>query len=128
MMCAILGCMAQVRLLTVVLCGSPAIAFPFRCLLMVGFYYGLCALSVLCICGDLCVQSVMLCACTCLPSRGVCAFYFISVVFGVSVTGARTSLVIVAWHCVGNLRESLGSDGSVRRLAEMWRDLELIHV
>jgi len=29
MMCAILGCTAQVRLLAAVLCGSPAIVFPF---------------------------------------------------------------------------------------------------
>ena len=81
-MCTILGCTAQVRLLTAVLCGSPDTVFPFRCLLLVGFCYGLCVLSILCICGDLCVQSVMLRACTCHPSRGVCAFYFISVVFG----------------------------------------------
>ena len=66
MMCAILGCTAQVHLFAAVLCGSPAIVFPFRCLLLVGFCYGLCVLSILCICGDLCVQSVMLCACTCL--------------------------------------------------------------
>ena len=41
-MCAILGCIAQVRLLAAVLCGSPAIVFHFRCLLLVGFGYGFC--------------------------------------------------------------------------------------
>ena len=30
----------------------------FRCLLLVGFCYVLCVYSILCICGDLCVQSV----------------------------------------------------------------------
>ena len=102
-MCAILGCMAQVCLLAAVLCGSPAIVH-FQCLLLVGFCYRLCVHSN---CGDLCVQPVLLCACTCLPSRGLCAFYFISVVFGGSVTGAQTCLVIVAWHCVGNCRLAL---------------------
>ena len=53
------------------------------------------------------VQSVLLCACTCLSSRRVCAFYFISVVFGGSVTGAQTCLVIVAWHCIGNCHLAL---------------------
>jgi len=41
-MCAVLGCTAQVRLLAAVLCGSPAIVSPFRCLLLVGFCYGFC--------------------------------------------------------------------------------------
>jgi len=60
-------------------------------------YLCVCSLSFVSV--VICVQSVMLCACTCLPSRGVCAFYFISVVFGGSVTGARICFVIVAWHC-----------------------------
>ena len=38
---------------------------------------------------------------------GVCAFYYIGVVFGGSVTGAQTCLVIVAWHCVGNCHLAL---------------------
>ena len=39
-MCAILGCTAQVCLLAAVLCGSPAVVCPFRYLLQVGFCYG----------------------------------------------------------------------------------------
>jgi len=46
-MCAILGCPAQVCLLAAVLCGSPA-TVHIRCLLLVGFCYGLCVLSILC--------------------------------------------------------------------------------
>jgi len=38
---------------------------------------------------------------------GMCAFYFISVLFGGSVTGAQTCLVIVAWPCVGNCHLAL---------------------
>ena len=59
MMCTILGCAAQICLLSAVLCGSPVTVVHIRCLLLVGFCYGLCVLSVLCICGDLCVQSVL---------------------------------------------------------------------
>ena len=33
--------------------------------------------------------------------------YFISVVFGGSVTGSQTCLVIVAWHCDGNCHLAL---------------------
>jgi hypothetical protein len=39
--------------------------------------------------------------------KGVSAFYLIGVVFGGLVTGARTCLVIVAWHCVGNCHLAL---------------------
>jgi hypothetical protein len=55
-MCVIRG-VAQVCLLAVVLCESPA-TVHFRCLLLVGLCYGLCVLSILRIRGDLCVQSV----------------------------------------------------------------------
>ena len=44
----------------------------FRCLLLVGFCYGLCVLSILCICGDLCVQSILLCVCVLVFRQGVC--------------------------------------------------------
>jgi len=54
-MCVILGCTAQVRLLAAVLCGSPAIVFPFRCLLLVGFLLWLvCALYPLYLWWSLC--------------------------------------------------------------------------
>ena len=64
-----------------------------RCLLLVGFC-GMCVLSILCICGDLCVQSVL-----CVR---VLVFHLGGVVFGSSVAGSQTCLVIVACHCVGN--------------------------
>ena len=59
---------------------------------MVGMY--LRVLSILCIYGDLCVQSVL-----CVR---VLVFYLGGVVFGGSVTGFQICLVIVAWHCDGN--------------------------
>jgi len=65
-MCVMRGA-AQVYLLAVVLCESPAIVH-FRCLLLVGICCGLCVLSILCICGDLCVCPVRLVVCVYLPS------------------------------------------------------------
>ena len=62
-------------------------------LLLLGFGYGLCVLSVLCICGELCVQSVL-----CVR---VIVFHLGGVVFGGSMTGSQTCLVIVACHCDG---------------------------
>ena len=41
-----------------------------------------CVLPIICLCGDLCVQFVLLCACTCLPSGGG-AFHFFSVILAV---------------------------------------------
>jgi len=38
---------------------------------------------------------------------GMCAFYFISIVFGSSVTRVQNCLVIVAWYCVGNCHLAL---------------------
>ena len=64
-----------------------------RCLLLVGFRYELCVLSILCICGGLRVQSVL-----CVR---VLVLHLGSVVFDGSVTGSQTCLVIVACHCDG---------------------------
>ena len=96
-MCAMLGCAAEVCLLAAVLCGSTAVHI--WCLLLVGFCYVLCVLSILCICGDLCVHSV-LCV-------SVLIFLLRGVVFGSSMTGSQTCLVIVACHCDGNCHLAL---------------------
>jgi len=61
------------------------------CLLLVDFWYGLSVLSILCICGDLFVQSVL-----CVR---VLFFLLGGVVFSSLATGSQTCLVIVAWQC-----------------------------
>ena len=53
------------------------------------------------------VSSPLYCVCVLVFHLGVCVFYFISVIFGGSVTRARTCLVVVAWHCVGNCHLAL---------------------
>ena len=69
-MCASLGCKARVGVYSPLsYVGLRPLSVLFRCLMLKGFIYGLCVLSILCFYGDLCVQSVWLCACTCLPSR-----------------------------------------------------------
>jgi len=65
-----------------------------------GMYFRVCCLSFVCV--VISVSSPFSCVCTCLPSRWVWGFYFISVAFGGSVTGAQVCLVIVSWHSVGN--------------------------
>ena len=88
-MCAILGCAAQVCLLTAVLCGSPVTVCPYLMSWWCAFVMG--CVSILCISGDLCVQSVL-----CVR---LLVFHLGGVVFDGLVTGSQTCLVIVTWHC-----------------------------
>ena len=85
-MCSILGCAAQVCLLATVLCGSPVTVCPYPMSTAGGLLLWLCVLSILCICGDLCVQSVL-----CVR---VLVLHLGGVVFGGTVTGSQTCLVI----------------------------------
>ena len=69
-MCASWGCTVRVGVYSPLSCvGLQLLSVLFRRLMLKSFSYGLCVLSILCFYGDLCVQSVWLCACTCLPSR-----------------------------------------------------------
>ena len=52
-MCAILGCAAQVFCSLLSYVGLLLLLVHIRCLLLVGFRYGLCVLSILRICGEL---------------------------------------------------------------------------
>ena len=59
MMCTIVGCAVQVCLLAAALRGSPAIVCPCPMSTAGGLLLWVVrALSILCICGGLCVQSV----------------------------------------------------------------------
>jgi len=53
-----------------------------------GMYLRVCCLSFVSV--VISVSSPFSCVCTCLPSRWVCAFYFVSVVFGCPVTGPKS--------------------------------------
>ena len=88
------GGAAQVCLPAAVLCGSPVTVCPYPMSTAGGLLLWLCVLSILFICGDLCVQS-FLCV-------RVLVFHLGGVVFGGSVTGSQTCLVIVACHCDDN--------------------------
>ena len=72
-MCAILGCAAQLWLLAAVLCWSPATVCSYPTSTAGGlFLWVVCTLSILCICGDLCAQSVLCVSVLVVHLGGVC--------------------------------------------------------
>ena len=87
-------------LLAAVPCGSSAVVCPFSMFnaeelwlwLVCSFYLLFLVIFVFSPFGCVCV-------CTCLPSRGVCALHFFSVVFSGSVTEVQSLMVIFTWHC-----------------------------
>jgi len=90
-MCTILGCAAQVCLLAAVLCGFLVTVCPYPMSTAGGLSLWVVCALIFCICGGLRVQSVL-----CVR---VLVFHLGGVVFGGSVTGSQTCLVIVACHC-----------------------------
>ena len=84
------------ELMRISVCGQVTRVTSCNKVVIEGTYLNVCSLSFVSV-----VISVSspLCARAYLSSiQGVCAFYFISVLFGGSVTWSQTCLVIVAWH------------------------------